>query len=715
MGISFFYGVLMASPLDKLINRTNRKRIASEIITQLKSSRQNLTIDEFGKMLEEAKLEDSAGKSVTDAYMQHDWANIAIHTIARNISRAPFKLYKGQDTEVKKGPLYDVFAHVNPYYSPSQLWEATSAWINCRGEAIWYMVKKDIMPTDIYVLDPTNWVHVLNKKQTEIIQWIYVDPQDGKKVPFNVRDILHFRAWNKWDQWRGRNPLIAQTENIEQDYQANVSNTSLVKNNSVPLGVLSAQQIINEDTAKKLVEQWEAQHKGASKAHKIAVIGHGAKYERIGLMPSEMQYIDMRKWNRNSILARYGIPPILVGVKDDMTPLSGEDTKEQEKRFWTKKLIPDMKFIEDVLKSKFFSVYAPEIYGEFDTSGIEELQTDFSQKMESATKLWNMGYTANEINEKLDLGFEEMPWRDSWWKLNTYEEIAEDYQEQEEEEPNAPFPFFEPQEESKSVPKWYMQYYNESQKAWDVLVAAYRAKLVKWFRGIRDWYMDQYVPLDTERAKAEIYDQTYMEFLFWIEQSKQLGEFTQTFYYRAINQTGVDLKVVFQQTDWNLDFEISEGIPNAKQLVEQRIPIFTKQATSTLQSQMKSLIDKAAQEQWSKQQLADVIRTTWKDYASKAEVIARTELDVIKDTAKQDAYEHEGVEEIEWIHWGGGQEDRWYHLSIDGQRVKVGETFVTGLGTAMRYPHDPAAPVEEVANCRCGTLPAPKERKSATT
>ena len=699
----------MASPLDKLINRTNRKRIASEIITQLKSSRQNLTIDEFGKMLEEAKLEDSAGKSVTDPYMQHDWANIAIHTIARNISRAPFKLYKGQDVEVKKGPLYDVFSHVNPYYSSAQLWEATSAWINCRGEAIWYLLKKDIMPTDIYVLDPTNFVHVLNKKETEIIQWVYVDPQTGKKVPFNIREILHFRAWNKWDQWRGRNPLIAQTENIEQDFQANVSNTSLVKNNSVPLGILSSEQIINEDTAKLLVEQWEKQHKGAPRQHKLAVIGRGAKYERIGLMPSEMQYLDMRKWNRNSILARYGIPPILVGVKDDMTPLSGEDTKEQEKRFWTKKLIPDLKFIEDVLKSKFFSVYDPNIYGEFDISGIEELQTDFQEKMESATKLWNMGFTANEINEKLDLGFEEMPWRDSWWKLNTYEEIAEDYQEQEEEEPAAPFPFFEPQEESKAVPKWYMQYWNNSQKAWDALVAAYRAKLVKWFRGIRDWYMDQYVPLDTERAKAEVYDQTYLEFLMWVEQTKQLGEITEVFYYRAIKQTGVDLKVVFQQTGWNLDFEIS--VIDANKIVQERLPIFTKQATTTLQSQMKALIEKAAQEQWSKQQLAEVIRTKWKDYATKAEVIARTELDIVKDTAKFESYEHENIEELEWRHNGGGLTDRAWHVAMDGERIKVGELFSNGL----RYAHDPAGGPEEVANCYCSSDPVPKEEKNANT
>ena len=74
--------------------------------------------------------------------------------------------------------------------------------------------------------------------------------------------------WNKWNQWRGMNPLIAMSENIEQDFQANVSNTKLVKNNSVPLGVISAQQVVSKEQADRLVEQWEEKHLGASKAHK---------------------------------------------------------------------------------------------------------------------------------------------------------------------------------------------------------------------------------------------------------------------------------------------------------------------------------------------------------------------------------------------------------------------------------------------------------------
>lgn len=41
---------------------------------------------------------------------------------------------------------------------------------------------------------------------------------------------------------------------------------------------------------------------------------------------------------------------------------------------------------------------------------------------------------------------------------------------------------------------------------------------------------------------------------------------------------------------------------------------------------------------------------------------------------------------------------------FDGTAIRVSERFVVG-GALMRYPHDPDAPVREVANCRCKLVP----------
>ena len=41
------------------------------------------------------------------------------------------------------------------------------------------------------------------------------------------------------------------------------------------------------------------------------------------------------------------------------------------------------------------------------------------------------------------------------------------------------------------------------------------------------------------------------------------------------------------------------------------------------------------------------------------------------------------------------------HKVMDGQTVKYGEKFVSGLGNELAYPGDPDAPAEDVIGCRC--------------
>lgn len=53
--------------------------------------------------------------------------------------------------------------------------------------------------------------------------------------------------------------------------------------------------------------------------------------------------------------------------------------------------------------------------------------------------------------------------------------------------------------------------------------------------------------------------------------------------------------------------------------------------------------------------------------------------------------------------WNSRHDDRVRdtHQVLDGQARGIGERFVSPSGAHLRYPHDPLAPIGEVANCRC--------------
>lgn len=104
--------------------------------------------------------------------------------------------------------------------------------------------------------------------------------------------------------------------------------------------------------------------------------------------------------------------------------------------------------------------------------------------------------------------------------------------------------------------------------------------------------------------------------------------------------------------------------------------------------------------------MVEQYRQNWIGY--RAETIARTEagrnVHAGIDEAMRQATERGDIDaeqlQVEWIHAGHGANSRPRHAALDGKTVPWGKMFDVN-GTPMRYPHDPAAPPSETANCRC--------------
>ncbi len=372
----------------------------------------------FARFLKIANEEDFAsGITMSDPMRQHAWVNIAVSAIARNLSRAQYKIeLNGEPIETVNNPVYRLFTNVNPYMSRYQLWEATVSWRSVRGEAFW-IFEPDYaggLPREIYLVNPNRMSHRLNPDKTKITLWEYTIQGTAKTIPLLPDELIHYRVWNKWDDWRGINPLVCMGYELSQDYQANISNTRLLQNRSVPHGVLSTERPVSEIQAEEIRDRWEKEHKGASRAHKIAVLGHGTKYQTIELSPSDMAYFEMKKWNRHTILSKYGVPPAAVGIKDDSSPLSGKDTQEQMKAFWNLTLIPEIRAIEDKLRTDFYDRFHIKERGHFDLTEIEELQEDEELKAKRQREDVNAGILL--INEVRKIrGLDPVPWGDDWW------------------------------------------------------------------------------------------------------------------------------------------------------------------------------------------------------------------------------------------------------------------------------------------------------------
>ena len=380
----------------------------------------------FTKWFGIADFEDNQTFNLSNIQNMNAYVNIAINKIATNITRAPLQLLTESDKPIKSGAVYKLFRDVNNMMSTSQLIESTVSWLEMRGESIWILEGKTEgtitgVPKGIQVIDPQYMTHVLNKENTEIVLWKY--KRNGVEVPFMPSEIIHFKQWNSIDNWRGVNPLIAAQPELMSDNLINTSNNTLLKNKGVPAGLLTSTEDISAEQAKEIKDMWNKSHGGSKNTGKTAVLGSDMKYQQLALTQSDMEYFKSKQWNRSVILGRYGVPAIAAGYKDETSALSGSDTNEQMRFFWTQTLLPKIKFIQDKLDTEFSKRFAPKVKIRFGVSEIAELQIDLvalSARVREDIKAGIM--TQNEGRE--ELGLEKVSWGNTWWKDSRLVDVA---------------------------------------------------------------------------------------------------------------------------------------------------------------------------------------------------------------------------------------------------------------------------------------------------
>ena len=84
-----------------------------------------------------------------------------------------------------------------------------------------------------------------------------------------------------------------------------------------------------------------------------------------------------------------------------------------------------------------------------------------------------------------------------------------------------------------------------------------------------------------------------------------------------------------------------------------------------------------------------------------AQRIARTEIHNAHNKAVMDTYNEIGVQYTQWSTGADDGRVRPSHLELDGEIIRVGETYSNGLA----YPGDTSGAIEEWINCRCANAP----------
>jgi len=329
----------------------------------------------------------------------------ALSIIGSNVAQVPMKFYQRSNGELVlySDSVYNLFESPNANDSNYDLWEQTIIYLYNYGEVMWYLSPSDVgnKIVGMQVLNPSYMKHTKSKVTGYIDNWVF-----DNKIPLAVDNVIHFK-FPSMQGLRGMSPLNTILTELSSDEQAALFNYSYFKNGAKLGGVLYTDQDveITKEELKMIVDTWNSGHQGSNNAYKVAGLLGGMKYQEISTSSmKDMEFLQSRKDIRDKILVLLGVNPTVMGISENVNLANAQMGIRQ---FTELTLIPLLIRLKQKLNATMFRTFYPDYYCEFDIQSIQSLKDDFNKQILTAKELIGLGYTRNEVNERLSLDMPE--------------------------------------------------------------------------------------------------------------------------------------------------------------------------------------------------------------------------------------------------------------------------------------------------------------------
>ena len=118
-----------------------------------------------------------------------------------------------------------------------------------------------------------------------------------------------------------------------------------------------------------------------------------------------MDFVNSRKANWAEIAAVFGVPLASLGFTENVNLANA---KEMNRSLWQDTIIPQLELIKRQLNQQLAIEFGADVVISYDLSNVAALQEDLDKKLVNAESLWRMGVPFNVINQKLELGLDDI-------------------------------------------------------------------------------------------------------------------------------------------------------------------------------------------------------------------------------------------------------------------------------------------------------------------
>ena len=124
-------------------------------------------------------------------------------------------------------------------------------------------------------------------------------------------------------------------------------------NSAEPGGIIEFPNGLQDAEFNRLVDRWRYQHQGVANAHRVAILERGTWKDR-KLTQRDMQYKELREFERDQILGAFGMPLPIMGITESVNRANAEAANVMFQRWLVR---PRLMRIRAALNQKFLKLF----------------------------------------------------------------------------------------------------------------------------------------------------------------------------------------------------------------------------------------------------------------------------------------------------------------------------------------------------------------------
>lgn len=656
-------------------------------------------------------------KDFIDSFNSLPWLYAGAMALAIAAPKPPLKVYQqiGKDqVEILGKPINKVLMRPNDFISYRELLQISVINLAIPGNHYWNLtgtqdrkypkvvIDKSNPPVEIWWMKPEQ-VEIKPDPEKFIKYYEFRSSNTEEPVKLHPSEVIHFKLPNPDSYFRGMGAMQPAKNTAILEFNAISYNKNFFKNDAMPPWIFDFPDAPGGDQWETWKRQWNERHKGSGKTGKFGYIYGGTKIQELGKLPKDAQYAEMRKMNREELLACLpgSIPPSIVGL---LEYANYSNMQVQSKKFWEDCVMPILDLIADKLTLNFAPHFDESYYFKFDYSNIHALQENEKEKAEVATYLIEHGLkTPNQLRREM---YNEDPYPEGnryWMKLGLVE-VGVDTGDKTGKTKELP-----EHQEKKS----YWQEEAKKKALWENFVKRVEAK-EKAYIPIAIRYMKRQAK-DIEKKLEGVEDLASVSPQRLIEIGEETEKYIKDFmpwYKEMLIKAGEAGKVVSEGFLYDLDTKALHKqedefviTPEIQEYLQQMVFNSGTKVNETLIDIIYRTLQRAIKEEWTVEEFTQIIIHQVDEFSNwRSRLWARTETCKVENYGQVEGYkQNEFVEKKGWLS-AFAPKSRDEHMAADGQIVGLNEDF-TVWGESLNYPGDPKASPRNVCNCLCSTFP----------